>query len=272
MRLSRVWGVCVLVALVVGAISASSALAAHEPPEWGRCVKVEAGKTGAYTGPTCLKLAKGTQIGKYEWVPPSAIEKLGFTATGGETTLTALGHPTVKCIAANFTGEYTGAKTASVSIEFQGCTDQNGKQCQSPPGQNKSEIKAMNLEANLGYTRFEEVEGKKRIAVGLDLKAMPPLTSLATYECTESGETAMLEGSVIGKLKPLNKMTTETDLAIKTRFGVQEPESFVGGEKDTLSTTFMKGLETVGTVPSTLNILNEKGVNSALFEVKAQES
>jgi hypothetical protein len=237
-------------------------------------VKVEAGKTGAYTGPTCLKLAKAPQIGKYEWVAPTAVEKIGFTGGGGETVLTALGHPTIKCVAANFVeGEYTGAKTATVTVELQGCLDQNGKQCQSPPGINKSEIKMLRAEANLGYTRNEEVEGKKRIAVGVDLKPMSPMTSLTTYECTGSGETAAVEGSVIGKLKPVNKMTTETVVTFKTlSTGKQQVESFAGGPKDTLSTTFMKGLETVGTVPSALNVLNEKGTNSQLFEVKIQES
>jgi len=269
MRSSRVWGVCVLIALVVGALSASNA-SARELPEWGRCVKVETGKTGAFTGPTCLKLASGTQIGKYEWVSASATEKLSFAASGLETVLTATGHSTVRCIAANITGEYTGGKTASVSMELQGCTDQSAKQCTSPPGINKSEIKVM-ADAELGYTLFEEVEGKKRIAVGVDLKPMPPLTSIANYECTEAGETAAVEGSVIGKLKPVNKMTTETDLSIKTTLrGVQQPESFAGGPKDTLSTTFMKGLETVGTVPSTLSIASEKGTNSQAIEVKAQ--
>jgi len=267
----RLWGLCVLVALLVGAFGAANAQAAHEPPEWGRCVKVEAGQKGAYTLPTCLKLAGPNQVGKYEWIQASPTEKLGFTGAGLETTLTALGHPTIKCTATNITGEYTGPKTAAVSIEFQACVDQQGNQCQSPPGTNKSEISAKAVEAVLGYTRHEEVEGKLRIAVGIDLKPQPPLTAITTYECTGSGEQAMVEGSVIGKLTPLNKMTTETNLAIKaTRAGAQQVESFAGGPKDTLSTTFMKGLETVGTVPSTLTILNEKGTNSAPVEVKAQ--
>ena len=83
----------------------------------------------------------------------------------------------------------------------------------------------------------------------------------------------LIEGSVIGKIKPVNKMTLETDLVFKvTKTGIQQPESFAGGPKDTLSTTFMKGLETLGTVPSTLSIASEKGENSAPIEIKQQES
>jgi hypothetical protein len=79
---------------------------------------------------------------------------------------------------------------------------------------------------------------------------------------------------VIGKVKPLDKMTTEQVWTIITLVnGKQQVESFAGGPKDTLSTTFMKGLETVGTVPSTLKILGgPKNTNSQPFEIKALES
>src|SRR5438067_490185 len=107
MRVSRLRVVgTVAAAFAIAAMSAQSAFAAHEPPEWGRCVKVEAGKTGAYTGPTCLKLATNLP-GKYEWVAASITEKLAFSGAGLETILTSVGHPTVKCIAANLSGEYT---------------------------------------------------------------------------------------------------------------------------------------------------------------------
>ena len=106
----------------------------------------------------------------------------------------------------------------------------------------------------------------------MDLKATPPLTSLISYECTGSGEMASVEGSVIGKLKPVNKMTTETNLVIfARRTGQQIPEKFQGGPNDTLSTSFMKGLETTGPFASNLNIASETGTNSVPVEVKAIE-
>jgi hypothetical protein len=92
------------------------------------------------------------------------------------------------------------------------------------------EIKLNGVEGELGYIKYEEVEGKLKIAVGLDLKPYPPHNpAFAEYECTGSTEKGHLEGSVIGKITPINMMTTTQNLLyFATKAGEQRPEYFQG--------------------------------------------
>jgi len=274
MKVIRVGQRCLLAALALSAVACSSALASsvyevRGLPEIGRCVKVPEG-TGVYRGSICVtKETKGK--GKYEWTQASVTEKLTFTGGGLETRLLTAGHPGIKCIASNLTGEWTGGKTANVTIEFQGCVNALGQQCQS--GQNKSEIKTLPLEGELGFINDQVKEGKLIIVVGLDLKPQPPLTDLAIYECGSITETARIEGSVIGTIKPIEKMTTESNLVFNTKSAgeVQYWQQFEGGLKDTLSTTFTTGTEST-TAPTTLKIFSETGKNSVPLEIKAKEN
>jgi hypothetical protein len=273
MKRIRIWGLCLSTALAIGVFGVSPALAAtHALPEVGKCAKVPTG-TGAYKTANCVTVATGA-FGKYEWTAVSATEKQTFTGAGLETILTTAGHATIKCTAANIAGEWTGPKTASVTIEFQACVNATtGEQCQSPTNpQNKSEIKTLPLEGELGFILNEEVEEKPKIIVGLDLKPTPPLTELAMYECTGSSELAHLEGSVIGRIGPFNRMTTVSNLLYHaTKAGEQRPESFEGGPTDTLSTTFTEGLTTLGSGASSLTIKTETGTNANRIEIKARE-
>ena len=274
MKVIRVGHRCLLAALALSAVACSSALASspyeiRSLPEIGRCVKVAEG-TGTFKGPICVtKETKGK--GKYEWTQANVTEALKLTGSGLETRLLTEGHPGIKCVAANLTGEWTGGKTASVTIEFQGCVNALSQQCQS--GANKSEIKTLPLEAELGFIRNELKEGKLIVVVGLDLKPQPPLTDLAVYECGSVTETAHLEGSVIGRFGPIDKMTTESNLTLNTKSAgtVQVYEKFEGGLKDTLSTTFMTGI-TSTTAPTTLKIFSETGKESVPLEIRAKEN
>jgi len=274
MKVIRVGQRCLLAALVFSAIACASASASSPYeirglPEVGRCVKVPTGK-GAYKGGLCITLeTKG--LGKYEWTQANVTEKFTFAGSGLESILTTPGHPKIKCVAANIAGEWTGGKTASVTIEFQGCTDPLGHQCSSNP-QNKSEIKTLPLEAELGFLRNEIKEGKLIVATGLDLKPQPPLTDLALYECGTVTETSRLEGSIVGRISPFDKMTTTSNLLYTTRSnGEQLYTKFQGGPTDTLSTTFTSGIEST-TAPTTLKITSETGKNSAPLEIKAKEN
>jgi hypothetical protein len=274
MKVKRVGQRCLLAVLAISAVACASASAAeyevHSLPEIGRCVKVPTG-TGVYRGALCITVEKKA-LGKYNWVPVSVTEKQTFTGAGLETTLaTAGGHPAIKCLAANFVGEWTGAKTATVTVEFQGCINSLGQQCQSNP-QNKSEIKTLPLEAELGFIKNQLKEGKLTVVVGLDLKAQPPLPDLVVYECGNVTESAHIEGSVIGKITPINKMTTDSNLLYYvTKAGAQLPEKFESGLKDTLTTTFTSGLESTS-ASSTLNIKGETGKNANPLEIKAKEN
>jgi hypothetical protein len=241
-------------------------------PEAGRCVKVASG-TGKYSAASCLTLATRPTAKKYEWMPVSATEKPVFSGSGLETTLTTAGHSTIKCIGANISGEWTGPKTASVNVEFQGCHNAQGQQCQTVFNpQNKSEIKLNSVEGELGYITYEEVEGKLKIVVGLDLKPFPPHNpAFAEYECTGSSEKGHLEGSVIGKITPIDTMTTTQNLLYSaSRTGEQRPEAFQGAPPDTLITSFTSGTEAKGSGASSLNIKEYKGQNAAPLEIKAK--
>jgi alpha-tubulin suppressor-like RCC1 family protein len=243
-------------------------------PEVGRCVKVATG-AGKYSGAGCLALATKPTTKKYEWMPAGFTEKLAFSGSGTETTLTTVGHPTIKCLAANFSGEWTGPKTATVNVEFQACTNATGAQCTTVTNpNNKSEILLKGVLGELGFIRYEAVEGKVMSAVGLDLKPYPPGNpSLAEYECTGSSEKGHLEGSVIGKITPINKMATAQKLLYyATKAGEQRPEAFQGTPKDTLITSFTEGLpeESKGSGASSLNIKSETGENGTPLEIKAK--
>src|SRR5258708_24723028 len=123
MKVIRVGQPWLLAALALSAVGCSSAFASSPYeirglPEIGRCVKVAEG-TGVYKGPLCIaKETKGK--GKYEWTQANVTEKLTITGAGLESVLTTPGHPTIKCVATNLTGEWTGGKTASLPIEVHG--------------------------------------------------------------------------------------------------------------------------------------------------------
>jgi hypothetical protein len=264
MKGMRVVGLIVLTVLATCGVAATAAQA--ELPEVGRCVKV-AVPTGTYSNANCTKVATGETGKKYNWTPVSGTEKQTFSGAGTETLLRTTGHSTIKCINANVSGEWTGPKTASVTISFQGCENEAAAQCQSVGAPAKSLIETLPLEAEIGYIRHTELT----TWVGLDLKPTAPLTDMIMYECTGSSDVAHVQGSVIAKVTPPNRMTTTMNLLFKaTKAGVQIPESFEGGPKDTLTTTYTNGLETVGSGESSLNIIEYFGKYTNLLEIKAK--
>jgi len=253
------WTLAALVLVVIAVPAASAAL-----PEVGRCVKVAKG-TGAYKGGACVTHATGGG-GSYEWMPVTGTEKQAFAGSGSSPIITTAGHTTLTCVTGNYSGEWTGPKNASVQIELQGCTNSASQGCQTTPVQ-PTEIRGV-VEAEIGFIKSEA----PGISVGFDLKPQPPSTALATYECGNLGELNRIEGSVIAKILPINRMTTSTSLTYKVSkaTGQQVPESFEGGPKDTLSTTFMNGVES-STGESALKMFDYVGTNTNPLEIKAKE-
>jgi hypothetical protein len=259
-------------ALLVAATTAPAAFAERPLPEFGKCTKVAEGSKGAYTGPTCVTLAT-TRPGHYEWAPLNKEEKDTFSGSGAEPVLSIAGRLPIKCVLANISGEYTGAKTATVKVELQACVNGEGKQCTSLTNpQSKSLIEMLPLEAELGFTKNEEVNGHHVAQTGLDLKPTSPLTEFVTYECGSLLETFAMEGSVIGALRPIDKMGTAPILTYKTTKGAQVPEAFAEGTADTLKTKITSGvppkMETFGT---TLAMKPITLTNSTAIEIKALE-
>ena len=213
MKRISIIGSALLAALAVTAVLASAASAAA--PEWGRCVPAEVKGTGEFLGKGCAKSAEGK--GAYNWAPEPT-GKAVLTGAGEEITLESAKHKIV-CAASTYTGKFTGAKTATVSLDLIGCNVTSGttkQECQSSPVPEKeSEIEA-EYEAELGF-----IKGGEHPKVGIDLKPK----STITFTCGKLPEVPLLsgtiEGSVIGQVTPINHMGEEFKLVHSELKGVQ---------------------------------------------------
>jgi alpha-tubulin suppressor-like RCC1 family protein len=201
-------------------------------PELGRCVKLPT-KTGAYSFAGCV-IKNATHKGSFEWMPgPGAKPK--FEALIGQPVLETVGGKRVSCSSGLIAGEWTGAKTASINIELQGCV--NGKlSCATHPIFGGSIQTETPVEGELGF-----ITGGEKPTAGLDIKAKSPASSLLAFSCEGAGgsekEGWSLEGSVIGLIKPIDAMNSVFTLLYKASNGLQKPERFEGGLKDTLLAT-----------------------------------
>jgi hypothetical protein len=261
--------------LVVGAIVATSASAA--PPEFGRCVKVAHG-TGEYNGANCVALEGGRN---YNWVPgPGATPKFTTIVELPVINSSGASKTTISCEFAEGEGEYTGAKTETVKkLVFRDCEtpEKPGEKpeeafkrwCQNI-GNFRGEITASELSGELGYITATTL-------TGLDLKPLSG-SNLAAFECGGANETTErgmgtgvsreLQGSVIGRVLKINRMTTEGLVKYTVnRKGFQVPEHLEGGAKDTLTT--LVGLVEKTPEPTTFSGLEEI-TNAEALEVKTK--
>jgi hypothetical protein len=185
--------------------------------------------------------------GKYEWSAgagpkpgvegPGAAEPVTFETTSGSK---------IACGTGRGVGAITGPKTETMKFIWSGCKSLAlNKPCQSPNPEEKEKpqeglIYSQPLTGELGF-----IEGGAHPKVGWDFKP----TSGSVYSLFECGTTPLtgtkviFEGSVIGGVKLINRMTEENVLRFKGSKGVQSPEKFEGGAKDTLKASFIIGLE-----------------------------
>jgi hypothetical protein len=200
-------------------------------PELGRCQK---GESGRFASANCIARFPS----KYEWAAGPG-PKPKFTGTGGSTTLQTVGKVKVKCLGSTSSGEYTGTKTAEMTVRFTGCERAGaGVTCQTA-GAGVGEIVTSLLQGSLGFIQDKvNAEGVLVASVGFDFKHAP---SVASAEC--GSQTLSIVGSVIAPISPMNKMTLEPALKFKAVAGKQLPEQFEEGEKDTLTTIFRSGSE-----------------------------
>lgn len=264
--------VAVLAIGVIGATSASAAL-----PEFGRCVKVTHG-TGEYNGSNCVALEGGRN---YNWVPgPGAKPKFTIATEVPVINSSGASKTTISCEFAEGEGEYTGVKTETVKkLVLRECEtpEKPGEKpeeaikrwCQNT-GNFRGEITASELSGELGYITATSL-------TGMDVKPLSG-SNLAAFECgganevTErgmgTGTSRELQGSVIGRVLKINRMTTEgvVKYTVNTK-GVQVPEHLEGGTKDTLTT--LVGLVEKTPEPTTFSAL-EGRTNAEPFEVKTK--
>lgn len=239
MRVTRIVGACAL-ALAVCSVGAASASAEEYPltglPEIGRCVKLES-KTGRFLHSNCVGLSKKTPAaGEFEWKPgPGASGTLKFRLAN-PTFETVAGHK-IKCTNAFLSGEYLNGKEVKVtSTVLQGCLNvTTNKACFSNILEAGTVEDNQELVGEVGF--IPNAKHPSNPFVGLDLKANPEALPLLMFNCGEElgAEAISFEGSVIGRIKTLNKMLESNGFAYSQKAGHQIPESFEGGVKDTLT-------------------------------------
>jgi hypothetical protein len=143
----------------------------------------------------------------------------------------------VACNKATGEGEYTGPKNLAItSLVLTGCRTAEGA-CEKGVGSTIGEITAESLDGELGFI----LRRKKK--VGWDLKPASG-SKIASFECgaQEAGGLSLgggvpreLQGSVIARILPIDRMFFSFALTAEAKKGVQFPQSFEGGAKDTLS-------------------------------------
>jgi hypothetical protein len=268
MRLIRMVGACLVAALALSVAAVASASAAL--PELGRCVAVTPG-TGEFKGEHCNLPLPGT--GNHDWLPgPGAKNK--FEGTGPGTTL-ATPKLKVVCSASLIQGgEYTGAKTATGTLLLKGCINAaSHKTCQSNPVKPGEIETSMPVEAELGFIKAGE-----KAQVGLDLKKGSNAPSFDTFNCgnpntvpPENELLSTVEGSVIGRILPVNHMVSEFKLTFKALGGKQVPEKFETGAKDVLTEEITIGA-TKTTEEAALSLAPKEAlilVNEEALEIKS---
>lgn len=158
-----------------------------------------------------------------------------FTAKSGVTTLETVKGAKVTCKADTAAGEVTGPKTGTIKVTFTGCEFVTlGLACNTvgvPPG----EIITNTLVMTLGYIS----EPKKEDGIDLSIPTGAPL-----MEFTCGPVKAVVQGSVIGKVTPVNKLINPPGhflLRFVQAKGKQNPAHFEGGPVDVPSTSFGGG-------------------------------
>lgn len=261
MRLTRAARLASLITVALAAVGVAGASAAV--PELGRCEPAP-GKTGEYAGKSCVGVATNKK-GAYNFVPGPG-PKPKFEGTTAEVPVLEMPKLKIICSAGTFNGEYTGAKTASVTVDLIGCTNAaSKKKCQSNPAKEGEIETPAPLEGELGF-----IKSTIPRQVGLDLKRSPSLVAFTCGEPFELPEaTGTVEGSVIGRVVPVNSMREELKLKYKTAGGKQVPEQFEGGPKDTLTVKLVSGLTTT-TEEAALNAKLVEVLNEEAMEIKAK--
>jgi len=227
-------------------------------PALGRCVKAAVKKTGEWRGSHCVGFAHGK--GAYNFLPgPGAGQK--FTGQLGALTLETVGKAKITCNSGSAQGEYTGAKTLTVTLTLSGCERPSGHEpCQSIGG-SSGQITTNALQGEYGF-----ISSGKKLSVGLDLEHEP---ALASFECATAAlpgkELINLEGSAIGPIKKLDAMVPSFTVTYKATAGRQVPEQFEGTPKDTLLTAIVGGSSEQTGLTATLTLTNEERL-----EIKAR--
>jgi hypothetical protein len=235
-------------------------------PELGRCVKIAKGKQGVappyyeFENSACTYRAS-TGFGKYEFIPGTGAGKR-FTGTGLNAKLETASKAKISCTGSTNAGEYTGTRSATLSVTFTGCVGLASKEACQSAGAAPGEISTPSLAAELGFIKNEDVANVLQVSVGWDLKHDPAIISAT---CGASNEPVVVSGSVIAPISAIDKMASAFSLNAKASAGKQAPEAFEEQPNDTLTATFGSGSgEQIGLTTT------EKLTNEEKLEIKVK--
>jgi hypothetical protein len=162
-----------------------------------------------------------------------------FTATSKGSRLETVSGIQTKCTGDTAFGEITGAQNGSMTITFTGCKLK--KVPCNTPGATPGTIATNSLSMKMYYVN------KAKKAVGIDLVEASGAPFLE-YGCG-SATFARVVGSVIGRIKPVNKLVTPSEtfvLRFVQNLGVQKIANLEGGPIDVLETSFGGPFEGTG--------------------------
>ena len=231
MRKIGIAGLCLLVALTVGAIAVTSASATA--PEYGRCLKKAKAEGKGYTSNKCTTAGEGTKA-KYEWIPGAG--KTKFETKGGLGVLTSVNGQKVECKTESSTGEFfegNNKEAGNMLIKFNECETLN-LTC-STPGAKAGELVTNGVEARVGW----ENKAKKKTALELYPAHSVSSGLFIEFEC--AGLVVKVKGKVLVPIKNDAMKTSET-LKFKDSKGKQKPEKWEeSSEKVILESSFKGG-------------------------------
>jgi hypothetical protein len=157
-----------------------------------------------------------------EFLPASGT----FTSTSGAGTLEEGGQPAIVCKEDTDSGEITGAKTSTVSIDFKSCTVFGIANAHSL-GDSGSTI-LTGGKAELCYLNKTE----KKVGVAIHINPL---------HIEVAGKLLQVTGTVIGQVKPVNESSTSGEIILKQSGGKQEFTKCEGGATEILDTSENEG-------------------------------
>jgi hypothetical protein len=228
MKQIRVMGCSLVVASMLGALIASSALATA--PEFGRCLKVTPKALSNFDSGKCIKLASedtGTEAeklnkGNFQWFP--GVIKNKFTTKikeGTIATLETVGGTKITCTGETSAGEFLNTKEVGKMVaKFTGCETSKIK-CESA-GAGVGNITTAPLGGPIGFETEVIPPSKNHIANELHSES----GNIAEFEC--AGLKVVVRGSVLHKIAANSMKITATEKFTASK-GKQKPEHFAGG-------------------------------------------
>jgi hypothetical protein len=211
-----------------------------ELPEIGRCVSKPG--SGAFKGlkPVCV-VKSPTHTGNFEWLPGPG-PKGTFKERLSSPALETVNGKRISCSFMFVIGEITGAKTLKVSeVALQGCLLVGPNlTCFSEPSDPGTIESHTALVGELGF--IPGSSNPSNPYVGWDLKPESELNpTMLEFFCGERKSApayrVSLEGSVIARVRPTNKMLSSGVFTVLYRQekGIQKPTAFIGGVEDVLT-------------------------------------